>query len=66
MDVINLDYIKQRRVNLKISLQEMAEMLHFKNASTYLKYESGAYAFKASQLPELANILKCEITDFFY
>lgn len=61
----DLDYIKNRRKNLKLPLQDTAEKLGFKNASTYLKYESGVYAFKAKQLPELAEILDCDITNFF-
>jgi len=65
MRTLNLDFIKQRRLMLNISLQEMAEKLGFKNASTYLKYENGTYSFKADQLPYLARILKCNIQDFF-
>jgi transcriptional regulator with XRE-family HTH domain len=65
MQTLNLIYIKQRRQSLDIPLQEMAESLGFKNASTYLKYENGSYAFKADQLPMLANVLNCKITDFF-
>lgn len=65
MNTVNLEFIKARRNELKISMQEMAECLGFKNASTYLKYENGTYAFKAEQLPKLAKILHCSITDFF-
>ncbi|KMY49200.1 helix-turn-helix domain-containing protein [Peribacillus loiseleuriae] len=65
MKTLQLEYIKRRRQTLGISLQEMAEWLGFKNASTYLKYEAGTYAFKAEQLPGLAGILNCEINDFF-
>lgn len=65
MQTLNLDFIKRRRISLKIPLQEMAEQLGFKNASTYMKYENGTYLFKAEQIPLLAKILKCNITDFF-
>lgn len=65
MKQLNLDYIKARRVELGLSLQEVANKLGFKNASTYLKYENGDYLFKAETLPVLANILKCEIENFF-
>lgn len=65
MKQLNLDYIKSRRVELGLSLQEVANKLGFKNASTYLKYENGNYSFKAEMLPVLANILKCEIENFF-
>lgn len=65
MQTLNLEFIKQRRLSLNITLQEMAYHLGFKNASTYLKYENGFYAFKANQLPILAKTLKCNISDFF-
>jgi transcriptional regulator with XRE-family HTH domain len=65
MQTLDLEYIKNRRQSLDISLQVMAESLGFKNASTYLKYENGTYAFKADQLPILASVLKCQIKDFF-
>lgn len=65
MQTLNLGYIKDRRIQLEKTQQEMAESLGMKNASTYLKYENGTYAFKAEQLPLLAKALKCKITDFF-
>jgi transcriptional regulator with XRE-family HTH domain len=65
MEILNLEFIKNRRLSMDISLQKMAEELGFKNASTYLKYENGTYAFKADQLPLLAKILNCEIKNFF-
>lgn len=65
MGLLKLDFIKKRRQDLNLSLQEMAESLGFKNASTYMKYEEGEYAFKAYQLPILANKLDCKIENFF-
>ncbi|WP_019377708.1 helix-turn-helix transcriptional regulator [Virgibacillus halodenitrificans] len=65
MHTLNLSYIKERRIQLGITQQEMAERLGFKNSSTYLKYETGSYSFKAEQLPVLAKTLNCKITDFF-
>lgn len=61
----DLLFIKQRREELKLTNQEMAEKLGYKNGSTYLKYENGSYLFKADTLPLLANVLNCEIKDFF-
>lgn len=66
MTKVDLDYIKERRTELKLSLRNVANQLGFKNASTYLKYENGVYSFKAEQLPPLADVLNCEIKDFFY
>lgn len=65
METLNLQYIKKRRLQLAKTLQELAYLLGMKNASTYMKYENGTYAFKAEQLPKLAEALECNITDFF-
>ncbi|MCY8663664.1 helix-turn-helix domain-containing protein [Bacillus haynesii] len=63
--MFNLKFIKTRRNSKQIKLQHMANALGFKNASTYMKYENGEYAFKANHLPVLAAELECEISDFF-
>ena len=63
--MIDLDFIKNKRLELNISQQKMAEKLGFKNASTYLKYESGEYAFKADMIPSLAEILEEDMRNFF-
>lgn len=66
MKRLNLEYIRSRRIELGLSQQYVAEQLGFKDKSTYLKYESGAYAFKADMLPDLAKILKVRsIMKFF-
>ncbi|MEK3945016.1 MULTISPECIES: helix-turn-helix domain-containing protein [Paenibacillus] len=65
MGHLNLLFIKKRRLELNLSLQEMAESLGFKNASTYMKYEEGTYSFKANHLPILANKLDGKIENFF-
>ena len=61
----NLSFIKQRREELKLTHQVMAEKLGYKNGSTYLKYENGTYLFKADILPKLALALDCDIKDFY-
>jgi transcriptional regulator with XRE-family HTH domain len=66
MKKVNLKFISQRRNEMKITLQEMATTLGFKNASTYMKYEIGDYAFKADHMPKMAQRLGCEIEDLFY
>ncbi|MGK5511190.1 helix-turn-helix domain-containing protein [Brevibacillus formosus] len=65
MERLNLPFIAQRRNECKLTLQEMAEALGFRNASTYLKYEKGEYDFKANHLPVLAKKLRCHMLDFF-
>lgn len=57
--------IAKKRSEKKISLQQMAEELGFKNASTYMHYEKGTYAFKAEQLPTVAEVLGCKVEDFY-
>lgn len=65
MKKLNLEYMRNRRLELNLSQQYLANELGFKNASTYLKYENGDYAFKADMLPLLAKILKTDIKNFF-
>lgn len=65
LKAFNLELIKQRRLELEMTLQETAEAMDMKNASTYLKYENGTYLFKAEQLPLLAKVLQCSIEKFF-
>jgi len=66
MKGLNLEFISKRRLELNITLQEMAEALGFKNASTYMKYEKGEYAFKANQLPIIAKMLQCHAEELFH
>jgi transcriptional regulator with XRE-family HTH domain len=62
---LNLDFIKERRLELNINLQEMADRMGFKHASTYMKYEKGIYSFKANHVPLLAIELKSPLDDLF-
>lgn len=63
--VIDLDFIKKKRLELGKSAQEMALELGFKDGSTYWNYENGNYRLKADMLPKLAEILGCNIENFF-
>lgn len=65
MNKVNLEFIKQKRKSKKLTLQEMAEALGFKNASTYMKYEKGEYKFRADHISVLSTELECAINDFF-
>ncbi|WP_284641215.1 helix-turn-helix domain-containing protein [Paenibacillus silviterrae] len=65
MNELNLTYISDRRQELKISLQDMAERLGFRNASTYMKYEKGEYSFKANHLPAICEKLQCSLELLF-
>ena len=65
MLVFDLAYIAKRRKQQRITQQEMARKLGFRQASTYSKYENGDYKIKAEMLPQLASILSCQVTNFF-
>ena len=62
---LNLKLIRQKRKDKHITLQEMAEVMGLKNASTYMKYEKGEYSFRAEHLPLLAKTFGCTIQDLF-
>lgn len=63
---VNLALIRKRRKEMRITLQEMAELLGFKDASTYYKYEKGDTKFKAEQLPLIAEKLKLKMNEIFF
>lgn len=63
---LNLKLIRQKRKNRCATLQEMAELMGLRNASTYMKYEKGDYSFKAEHLPLLAKAFGCSIQDLFF
>lgn len=65
MQSINLTFIKTRRKELGLTLQQMSDSLGFKKATTYSNYENGDRIMKANMLPTLAQILQCDIMDFF-
>ena len=65
MQRLNLDLIKNKRIERKITLQEMALLLGFKKATTYSNYENGVHLLKANMLPLLAEKFECNIEDFF-
>lgn len=66
MNEINLELIKQRRKEMRLTLKEMAEALGFKDASTYWKYENGVYKFNADQIPVVCMTLKLRVNEVFF
>lgn len=66
MNQLNLEFISVKRGELGLTLQDMADALGFKNASTYMKYEKGDYSFKANHVPVIAKMLKCTIESLFF
>ena len=63
---LNLPFIAKRRSECKLTLQEMAESLGFRNASTYLKYEKGEYDFKANHGKETQVWLARVVHDYLF
>ncbi|AQS57024.1 helix-turn-helix domain-containing protein [Novibacillus thermophilus] len=63
--LIDLDFIKSRRLIFNLTLNDMAKEFGFKSPSTYLKYEKGVYSFKAEHLPILCKVLHCNMNDLF-
>lgn len=66
MTAINLVAIKKRRKEMRVTLQEMATELGFKNASNYYKYEKGIYKFDAQHIPAILKKLKLKHNDIFF
>ncbi|MDU1028966.1 MAG: helix-turn-helix transcriptional regulator [Clostridiales bacterium] len=62
---VNLNFIKSKRLEKGINISRMASELGLKSPSNYYKYESGEYALRADMLPTIANILECNVEDFF-
>lgn len=62
---VDLKFIRDRRLQLGLTLFEVAQALGLKNAGNYYKYEAGEYQLSASMLPPLAKLLQCNINDFF-
>jgi len=54
MKQINLDFIKTKRENLGISLQQMAHYLGFKNASTYFKVWKRCICVQSRSLTDIS------------
>lgn len=61
---INIQLIKQKRLEHKYTLQEMSEALGLANRSLYLKRENGYQKFKANELPLLSKKLGIPLNDF--
>lgn len=65
MKEFDLEYIQKRRIELGLTMQEMAKKLGMSNASSYCKYEKGEYKLNAEMIPKLAIALKTDIKKFF-
>lgn len=59
-----MNAIRQRREELKLSQEQLAEILGI-DRSAVAKWETGKAMPTADKLPELARILGCTIDDLF-
>lgn len=65
MTEINLQLIKERRLELKLTQQDMANRLNLGSKANYSRYESGKYTFDANAIPVLHRTLGIPITKLF-
>jgi len=49
---LDLHLIKSRRIELKLTQQDMADYLDMGSKANYSRYESGKYAFDANTIPQ--------------
>ena len=61
----NLGYVVERRKELGLKQEDVAERLGMKCVPNYCKYETGVYKFNAEMIPKLAMALDCPIENFF-
>ncbi|WP_204120318.1 helix-turn-helix domain-containing protein [Levilactobacillus wangkuiensis] len=62
---LDLHLIKSRRIELKLTQQDMADYLEMGSKANYSRYESGKYAFDANTIPMLHKVLGIPITKLF-
>ena len=63
MGAINLEWIKQRRKKLNVSMEDMATAIGLNTAGSYHPYESGKADLKAEHLPKICEKLECSLID---
>ena len=62
---VNLQLIKNKRLEYGYTMQEMAEFLGLKTRADYFKRENGDTRFKTVELPILSKKLHTPISHFF-
>lgn len=63
---VNLDRIKQLRLQNRLSLTEMAHYLGYKTANGYFYTETGRCNFKPEHIPLIARRFDVPIIDLFF
>lgn len=62
---VNLQLIRQLRLENNLTMEEMANHLGLKSKSDYFKRENGDTNFKSTELPILATVLHEPVDSFF-
>ena len=62
---VNLQLIKNKRLEYGYTMQEMAEFLGLKTRADYFKRENGDTRFKTVELPILSKKFHTPISHFF-
>ncbi len=62
---VNLQLIKDSRLEKGYSLQEMADLMGFNDKAKYFRRETGEYNFKPEEIPQAAKILGIPLKNFF-
>lgn len=62
---LDLELIRQRRKDKKITLEKMATSLGYKSATGYYYVESGRCNFKPNHIPIIAEKLELGIDELF-
>ena len=62
---VNLELIKEKRLEKGYSLQEMAENIGLNDKVKYYRRESGEHNFKAEEIPLVCKVLGIPLKKFF-
>lgn len=65
MPELNLALIKEQRIKLNLTQQDMADRLGMSDKANYNRYENGVYSFDAKYVPILHTVLKIPYTTLF-
>lgn len=63
--IVNLDFIKQRRLEKGYSLQKMVNTLGILDKTKYYRRENGDVSFRPEELLRVANVLEISSEDLF-
>ncbi len=62
---MNLEVIKEKRIDKNYTINDMASKLNLANGSVYWKREAGQYKFKPEELMMVSKILGIPFSNLF-